>query len=234
MRKLLFTMVVMTAVACCTTKADAFDVKNRFMISALGGFAVPFGDFSDDDTTNVKAGGAKLGYNLGLAVEYGVGETVLIGARSAYYRFNVNRKSFGGRGEAHSINAHWSIVELFGVYAKYLFKPGHSTRPYARLGIFAGRADLRVHAETPVYHFSNLSLVSPGVDLGLGITHMPSKHFSFSIEGRLAHLIVNVNEYYRDIDPGATQAGTSSPQGVRDPGGNINWLAANGYVTYGF
>ena len=233
MRKLLLATVTLVAVMCSLNDVQAFDVKNKFMISALGGVGIPIGDFGDNDTSNVHAGGANVGYNFGLAVEYGVSESVLIGGRSSYYRFNVERKSFGGRGEENSINALWSIVELFGVYAKYLFNSGHSTRPYARLGAFAGRADIRVHGDTPLYHFSNLSLVSPGFDFGVGLTHMYSQHLGFSIESRFTHLIVYENEYYRTIDPGATAAGIRAPTGVRDPGGNLDWLAVSGYLSYG-
>lgn len=238
MRKLLFSMAGMIAVACCTTNADAFDVKNKFMASALGGLSVPVGDFGDDDTSNVSAGAARIGPNFGIAVEYGVTEVVQLGARFSFDRFVID-EAFLYQTLADTVSAdtafvdgHWSIVEYFGIYAKALMLPGKDTRPFVRAGLFLGKPSLTIGGAEESW--SGDYDVSLGLEAALGVTHWVSPQFGIGLEARFAHL--NPSESDDDVEaaPAFRSAGAYGPTGVRDPGGNLQWLAVDGYVTYGF
>lgn len=233
MRKLLFTMVVMTAVACCTTKADAFDVKNRFMISAGGGIGIPIGDFGDDDTSNVHAGGANTGFMAGISIEYGISEQVIVGGRFAYNRFSADAHVYSNAFPiSDAYEAHWTIYEILGVYSKWMLRPGRQTRPYVRGGAFLGIPE--AYLETDGLDVSQEFDPSIGLDLGLGVTQQVSGHVLVSLEGRISHLFVNQKNSDEGFSGVSSPANVTTANGVRDPGGNINWLAVNGYVTYGF
>ena len=238
MRKLLLTMTVMIAVVCCTTNADALDVKNRFMVSAGGGLGIPIGDFSDDDTSNASAGAAKIGPNFGIAVEYGVSEVVMIGGRFNFNRFGIDEDYLHQTREdtvsadSTFVEGHWSVVEYFGVYVKALMLPGKTTRPYARAGLFLGKPTLKVTEAGN--DLSGEYDVSLGLEAALGVTHWVSPQFGIGLEARFAHLNPSESDDDAQAVPAFRSAGVYGPKGVRDPGGNINWLAVNGYVTYGF
>lgn len=229
MRKLLLTMAALLAVVCGAVNADALDVKDRFMISAGGGVSIPIGDFGDDDLANTDAGGAKPGFNVGASLEYGVAEEFLIGGRFAYNRLSVESSMLGEI--APGLKAHWTVLEIFGLYAKYLVPTGRSTRPYVRGGAFLGKPELTVDSGDEIW--SGDYDVSLGVEAALGVTHMISPNVGLGLEACFAHL--NTSSDAVPVDEATNRpAGFSGPSGVRDPGGNLQWLAVDGYVTYGF
>lgn len=238
MRKLLLTMAVIIAVVCCTANADAFDVKNRFMISVGGGVGIPIGDFGDDDTSNASAGAAKIGPNFGVAVEYGVTEVIQIGGRFNLDRFVIDERFLYQTladtvsADTAFIDGHWSIVEYFGIYAKALMLPGRSTRPFVRAGLFLGKPSITIGGAEEAW--SGEYDVSLGLEAALGLTHWVSPQFGIGLEARFAHLNPNESDNDAEVAQAFQSAGAHGPTGVRDPGGNINWFLVNGYVTYGF
>lgn len=226
MQKFLFAAAVLTAVLCQTSDGVAFDVRNKVMISTLGGVGIPIGDIADDDTTNLKAGGASTGFGLGAVIEYGVTEQFLIGGRLAYNRFGVKDEIFG---EDLSLDANWSVLEYIGVHAKYLMLPGKDTRPHIRGGLFLGKAKLSVDDSGD--DWSHDSRISIGLDAALGVTHYFSHRFGAGIEGRFAHLFVSEDDTDAALAASFRRAQVQTPTGVRDPGGNVEWAGVYVYGT---
>lgn len=238
MRKLLLTTAALAVVLCFVNDVRAFEVKNRFMISGHGGLAIPLGVFSDVDANNASSGAAKIGPNLGLAIEYGLSDVVLIGGRFNFDRFAIDHEYLWQTrqdtisADTFLVDGHWSIVEYFGIYAKALMLPGNGTRPYVRGGLFLGKPEFSLEPDENTW--SGEYDVSLGLEAALGVTHMISRQFCIGLEARFAHL--NPSESDDDVEaaPAFRSAGVYGPTGVRDPGGNLQWLAVDGYVTYGF
>lgn len=221
MRKLLLLSAVLSLAVCSVGPAQAFEVKNKFFISPHGGLSIPLGDFADDDSS-----GAKTGFNLGLAVEYGVTEQLLIGGRFAYGRYGVKDELL----PSDDAEAHWTVLEIVGLYGKYLIPTTRPTRPYVRGGLFLGKPDFE--GEDGGGSWSADFDVSLGFEAALGVTHMFSPQFGLGLEARFSHLNTSV----KDSDDGSTGAykptGAFGPMGVRDPGGNIERADVSVYVTY--
>jgi hypothetical protein len=131
------------------------------------------------------------------------------------------------------VQADWTILEVFGLYAKYFVIPATSrTRPYGRAGLFLGKPALNFKgADGP---WSGDFDVSLGLEAALGVTHMVSPKFGIGLEARFAHLNPSESDDDAEASPAFRSAGVHGPTGVRDPGGNLQWLAVDGYVTYGF
>lgn len=225
MQKLLFAVAVLSAVLCQSSDGIAFDVKNRVMLSAQGGAGIPIGNFAADDTANLKAGGAKIGFGLGAAKEYGITEQFLIGGRLAYNRFGVKDDIFG---EGLLVDANWSVLEYIGIHAKYLTLPGKDTRPHIRGGLFLGKAKFSADNADDYSHDSKVSV---GLDAALGLTHFFSHRFGAGIESRFAHLFVSEDDIDAELAASIRRAQVHAPAGVRDPGGNVQWVGVYVYGT---
>lgn len=233
MRRLVMTTAAMAAVLCFVNDVHAFDIKNKFMITALGGLNIPVGDFADDDTSNASAGGASTGYGLGAAIEYGVTNEFLIGGRFTYNRLGVEQSAFGGAiASDHEFDAHWSVIEYFGVYGKYLMLPASQTRPYLSGGALLGIATLNVNTATGNWSIS--SDPSLGLSAAAGVQHKFAGRIGAGIECRFVYLFVNEDNSIVPFDSQSLTAGTSSPVGVRDPGGNSKYLLLDGFISYDF
>jgi len=232
MRKLLLSTVTLAAVMCTFIDARAFDVKDKFMVLALGGLGIPVADFADDESSNNKAGGAKVGFSAGVAAEYGFTEQFLLGTRFAYHRFGVEPILLNDVISPSGAEARWTVVEFMGLYCKYLVKTGGGTRPYGRTGIFLGKPKLTVEEGTP--EWSGKYDLSLGLEVAMGITQAVADNVQLGLEGRFAHLITNPSQPGTSITASHRQTRPVSPAGVRDPGGNIDWLAASAYLSYGF
>ena len=224
MRKLTVLWAVLISAVCCQVDAQAFEVKHKWLLSGNGGVAIPLGDFADDDSSNAKAGGASTGFGFGVALEYGVTEQVLVGGRFAFSRFGVSDKLIADP----DISAHWNVLEIFGLYGKYLVSTSSNTRPYGRAGLFLGKPELSVDGDIPGW--SGDYDVSVGFEAALGVKHQVSNKLCLGLEARFATLSLNESESDSMDEAAVRSASVTSPHGVRDPGGNIKDFYLNGSV----
>lgn len=233
MQKLLLIAATLCAVLCVGDSTLAFDVKNKFMISGHGGLAIPAGDFGDGEGSNPDAKGAKPGFAIGVSIEYGFTEQFLVGGRFAYARFGIDDDRL--RDEwipTQDLEGHWTVLEVIGLYGKYLVPTRTSTRPYGRAGLFLGEPGVNV--ATHDGDWSPDFDLSPGFDLALGVTHMVSPRCGLGLEARFAHLSTSEFDESLEAAPATRSAGVFGQTGIRDPGGNLTWLEVNAVVSYGF
>lgn len=226
MRKPLLAAVLLATVLSPCSDAQSFDVKNKWMMVAQGGLSIPIGDFGDTDTTNGSSGAAKMGPSVGIAVEYGITEQFLIGGRTAYNRFSVEEEALRGA------KARWIVLEILGIYGKYLIATGTMTRPYGRAGVFIAKPNLDV--DDGMQAWSGEYDPSIGIELALGVSHEVAAKWAIGLEARFANVFASEKEEDNSQVGVPGPAVVTSPQGVRDPGGNIDWLAASAYLSYGF
>lgn len=225
MRRLLLAAISLTVVMCTVVDAHAFDVKNKWAVVAQGGLAIPIGDFGDNDTINASAGGAKLGPSAGISVEYGITKQFLIGGRTAYNRFSIDDETLRGA------SARWTVVEIIGVYGKYLVSTGTKTRPYGSAGVFIAKPNLDVDDDMQAW--SGEYDPSIGIELALGVRHEVAAKWAIGLEARFANVFASEKEEDNSQVGVPGPAVVTAPLGVRDPGGNIEWLAVNAVVSYG-
>jgi hypothetical protein len=101
-----------------------------------------------------------------------------------------------------------------------------------RAGAFLGKPELSFDSGDEIW--MGEYDVSLGIEAALGVTHMISPQFGIGLEARFAHLNPSESDDDAEASPAFRSAGVHGPTGVRDPGGNLDWLAVDGYVTYGF
>lgn len=225
MRRLLLAAIVLAMMFCQRGNAQSFEVKHKWMMVAQGGLAIPLGDFADTDTTNASAGAANLGPSAGIAIEYGITEQFLIGGRTAYSRFSVDEDALRGA------DARWTVLEILGVYGKYLVNTGARTRPYGRAGVFIAKPNLDVSDNAQAW--SGEFDPSIGIELALGVGHQIATKWAIGLEARFANVFVSESEADNSAAAMFGSTRLAAPHGVRDPGGNLDWLAVSGYLAYG-
>jgi opacity protein-like surface antigen len=155
MKKLLVLLVVILSVF-LVSNISAANLKGKFGITAKGGVAIPFGDFSSSDKL-----AAKLGYGFGGTGEYFINNNISIGAGLLYDVHNIKDVS----------GAKWKVLN-YGAFFKYHFPTAGKVLPYvkAALGFYQPKLSASAGSTEASATFSTKIGIAGGGGIGYQVS----------------------------------------------------------------
>jgi opacity protein-like surface antigen len=144
--------------------ASAGGGKGQFALTPLVGADMPIQYLQATDG----GGRAKLGFNFGALVEYGVTDNIAVGGRFVYNRFGVD---FEGYSDPDSWDGNWTTME-FGVFGRYQFMLPEQPllHPFVRAGFIFGKADQEITSPAGSVTENDIT-IAPGGEIAGGVMY---------------------------------------------------------------
>jgi len=137
---------------------QAQDHKSKVALSALGGFALPVGDFASVDPGK---GNAKTGYTFGGSAEYFLKEKISLGANFLYNSF-----------EDKDVKNTKNRITSFGLCGRYILNTHPEVDYYLRFGLGLSKFKYEETDSTKSYD------LKPSLVAGLGFSYQLTSSLS--------------------------------------------------------
>jgi len=171
MRRLRLLLLGLIVIVSFAAESSAGDLTGKFGVTPQAGLVMPIQALQSDEG----GGNAKPGFAGGLTIEFFFNDNVAVGGRFVFNRFSMDLND--------PVSGDWTILE-FGVYGKYLFLPGNSTRPFARGGFLFGKAKQSIDygnlrsLDGQYQNFEADFALTLGMELAGGVVHKIKENVS--------------------------------------------------------